>query len=309
MRHIAIVGAGAWGTALSIQAARAGNDVSLWSRTPLVGRVSARLPAYPLPASIQLTETLPNDADAILLAVPMQHLRGVLARMRPKAPLLLCCKGLESGTGLLPLEIAAELHPAVPSAILTGPNFAAEIAAGLPAAAVIAAHDAALRTQLVALLGSQNFRLYGSADPIGAQFGGAAKNVIAIAAGAVIGAGYGENARAALITRGLAEIARLIVAQGGRAETASGLSGLGDLVLTCTGSGSRNFAYGYAVGRGKPAADHGVVEGVATAGALASRAYGLDLPVCSAIADYLSETVTLDQAVARLLSRKLRDEA
>ena len=309
MGRIAVVGAGAWGAALSIQAARAGNDVTLWSRRPLVGRASARLPAHPLPASIQLTETLPANADAILLAVPMQHMRSMLAQMRSEAPLLLCCKGLESGTGLLPLEIAAELHPAVPAAILTGPNFAAEIAAGLPAASVIAATDAVLRTRLIALLGSRNFRLYGSADPIGAQFGGAAKNVIAIAAGAVIGAGYGENARAALITRGLAELARLIAAQGGRAETASGLSGLGDLMLTCAGPSSRNFAYGHAIGRGETAPERGVVEGVPTAAALISRAAGLDLPICTAVADLLAKRVSLSNAITQLLSRQLRNES
>ena len=308
MSNLAIVGAGAWGTALAIQAARAGNAVTLWSRTPLVGRISARLPAFPLPETIRLADTLPTTADAILLAVPMQHLRGVLTRMRPQAPLLLCCKGLEAATGLLPLELAAELHPDMPAAVLTGPNFAAEIATGLPAASVIAGTDATLRTQLIAWLGSPSFRLYGNADPVGAQFGGAAKNVIAIAAGAVIGAGYGENARAALVTRGLAEIARLIAAQGGRAETASGLSGLGDLVLTCTGTGSRNFAYGHAIGHGQTAAQHGVVEGIPTAGALVRRAVGVELPICDAVAHLVDGRASLHESMTRLLSRKLRNE-
>ncbi len=307
MKRVAVIGAGAWGTALAIQAARAGSRVLLWGRNP-VGRISTRLPGIELPPSVAVADHLPDDADALLMAVPMQHLRQVLRGMRPQGPLLICCKGLEAGTGCLPLEVAAELHPGVPAAILTGPNFAAEIAAGLPAASVVASDDAALRQRLIGLLGSAAFRLYGSADPIGAQFGGAAKNVIAIGAGAVIGAGYGENARAALVTRGLAELSRLIVAQGGRAETAAGLSGMGDLVLTCTGAGSRNFAYGLALGRGRSATPTGVVEGRATAGTLVARAAGIDLPLCSAVADLLAGTVSLDGAMARLLSRRLRDE-
>ena len=307
MSRIAILGAGAWGTALAIQAARAGSAVSLWSRTPLVGRVSSRLPGVTLPGAVEPTCVLPRHADAILVAVPMQQLRSVLANMDPAAPLVLCCKGMEAGTGRLPLEIAAELHPSVPCAVLTGPNFAGEIAAGLPAAAVIAADDAALRARLVSILGSPAFRLYGSADPVGAQLGGAAKNVIAIAAGAVIGAGYGENARAALVTRGLAEIARLIEAEGGRAETASGLSGLGDLLLTCTGLASRNLAYGTALGRGETP-PRGLAEGVPTAAALIARAPNLDLPIVGAVASLLSGSMTLHAAMTGLLSRKLREE-
>jgi glycerol-3-phosphate dehydrogenase (NAD(P)+) len=310
MSSVAVVGAGAWGTALAIQAARAGNDVVLWSRRP-IGRVSPRLAGFELPARVRVTADLPGRADAILVAVPTQHMRGVLARMRPAAPLLVCCKGIEAGTLLLPLEIAAELHPGVPAAILTGPNFAAGIAAGLPAASVIAAGDESLRRGLIGLLGTAAFRLYGNGDPVGAQLGGAAKNVMAIAAGALTGAGYGENARAALITRGLAELSRLIVAQGGRAETATGLSGLGDLVLTCTGAGSRNFAYGVALARGGAvaAADGPVVEGVATAAALVARAAGVDLPICAAVADLLGGAVSLEGAIARVLARRLRDEA
>lgn len=300
MSDVAIVGAGAWGRALAIQAARAGRDVTLCGRT-LPGRDT-------LPATTRLTIELPQRAGAILLAVPTQHLRGILAQLRPQAPLLICCKGIEAATGRLPLEIVAELHPGVPAAVLTGPNFAHEIVAGLPAASVVASADAALRARLIALLGSPSFRLYGSADPVGAQFGGAAKNVVAIAAGAVIGAGYGENARAALITRGLSELSRLIVAQGGRAETAAGLSGMGDLVLTCTGPASRNFAYGLAIGRNQTPHGGGVVEGLATAGALVARATGVDLPICGAVADLLAGRITLHGAMSRLLSRKLREE-
>src|SRR5262249_12370787 len=202
-------------------------------------------PGVSLPAPITLASTLPDPIDLALLAVPTQHLRTTLRTLpvRP-APLVVCAKGVETGTLRLPLEIVAELRPTTPAAILTGPNFAHEIAAGLPAASVIAAADTALRASIAAALGTPSFRLYGNDDPIGAQVGGAAKNVIAIAAGAVIGAGLGENARAALITRGLAELARLAVALGGRAETVMGLSRLGDLLRTCTGPASRNFSLG-----------------------------------------------------------------
>ena len=192
--------------------------------------------------------------------------------------------------------------------MLTGPNFASGIAAGLPAAAVLAASDPALRAKLTGLLGTASFRLYGNDDPVGAQLGGAAKNVIAIAAGVVTGAGLGENARAALITRGLAELSRLIVAQGGRAETAAGLSGLGDLVLTCTGAGSRNFAFGVALGRGVAPSGSGVVEGVATAPALVARACEVELPVCAAVTDLLAGRLSVEGALQRLLARPVRDE-
>ncbi len=307
---LAIIGAGAWGTALALQAARAGNQVTLWARTPFLGRISPRLPGFSLPDSIALTSTLPVQADALILAVPTQHLRALLTQLTPACPLLLCCKGIESTTLRLPLEIAAELHPATPAAILSGPNFAHEIAASLPAAAAIAATDPALRHFFIHALATPTFRLYGNDDPIGAQLGGAAKNVIAIAAGAAIGAGRGENARAALITRGLAEIARLILDQGGRAETASGLSGLGDLVLTCTGTGSRNFAYGMALAQGRATqpTDGPVIEGIPTAQALIARAPALDLPICQATAELLAGHVTLTDAIARVLSRRPRDE-
>jgi glycerol-3-phosphate dehydrogenase (NAD(P)+) len=308
MNSITIVGAGAWGTALAIHAARTGATVTLVARD--VSRVSRRLPGFSLPPQITLTTEPPITADAILIAVPAQHLRATVAQLPPNSPLLVCCKGIESGTGRLPLEIVGQILPRRAAAILTGPNFAAEIAAGLPAASVIAAEDAGLRAHLIALLATNRFRLYGNDDPVGAQLGGAAKNVIAIAAGILTGAGYGENARAALITRGLAELSRLIVAMGGRAETASGLSGLGDLVLTCTGPASRNFAHGVALGRGeRPHRDDGpVVEGIATAPALMARATGIDLPICAAVADVLESNVTVAEALDRVMARPLREE-
>ena len=258
MNDIAIIGAGAWGTALAIQAARAGNAVTLWARDPARARAiesareNPRLPGIHLPEAIAVTADLPATARAFLLAVPVQHMRAVAARLPSGgAPLLVCAKGVEAGSLRLPLEILGEVHPGRPAAVLSGPTFAAEIARGLPAAAVIAATDPALRAHLTQLLATPAFRLYGNDDPIGVQAGAAAKNVIAIAAGVVIGAGLGENARAALITRAVAELSRLIVALGGRTETAMGLSGLGDLLLTCTGPSSRNFSLGHALGRGE----------------------------------------------------------
>jgi len=196
---------------------------------------------------------------------------------------------------------------------LTGPNFAHEVAKGLPAAAVVASTDASLRDQVRTLLGTSTFRLYGNDDPIGAQLGAAAKNVIAIAAGAVTGAGLGENARAALITRGLSELRRLVIALGGRAETIMGLSGLGDLLLTCTGPSSRNFSLGHALGRGESlsrilASRSAVTEGIATAAALVARARDVELPICRAVADLLAGAKTLDQSIAQILARPQRDE-
>jgi glycerol-3-phosphate dehydrogenase (NAD(P)+) len=318
MSSVAVIGAGAWGTALAIQAARAGNQVTLWARDPAraeqirQSRENPRLPSLRLPESIEVTATLPTTADITLLVVPMQHLRPVLTALA-RAPLVVCAKGVETGTLRLPLEIIAELRAGVPAAVLTGPNFAHEVAAGLPAAAVVAANDPRLRETVAAMLGTPAFRLYGNDDPIGAQVGGAAKNVVAIAAGAVIGAGLGENARAALITRGLAELGRLAVALGGRTETVMGLSGLGDLLLTCTGAASRNFSLGLALGRGEKLADvlaarSAVTEGVATAPALVARAQGVDMPVCSAVAGLLAGDTTLGQAIAALLARPRRDE-
>jgi glycerol-3-phosphate dehydrogenase (NAD(P)+) len=320
MSSVAVIGAGAWGTALAIQAARAGNSVTLWVRdqtraaTITASRENPHLPGMDLPEPIAVSSALPDIADLALLAVPTQHLRAVVGRLPPLlAPLVVCVKGVEQATLRLPLEIVAEVRPDSPAAVLTGPNFAHEIAAGLPAAAVVAATDAGLREAVAAALGTPSFRLYGNDDPIGAQVGGAAKNVIAIAAGAVIGAGLGENARAALITRGLAELARLAVALGGRTETVMGLSGLGDLLLTCTGTASRNFSLGLALGRAEKLADvlaarSSVTEGVATAPALVARAQGVDMPVCVAVASLLAGRTTLAEAIAALLARPRRDE-
>jgi glycerol-3-phosphate dehydrogenase (NAD(P)+) len=322
--RVAVLGAGAWGTALAIAAARAGQSVTLWARDPARAATIAAtrrnerlLPGAVLPGPVAVT---PDAAAALdgaalaLLAVPAQALRAVAAALPAPPPLLVCAKGVETGTLRLPLEICAEAWPGAALGVLTGPNFAHEIASGLPAAALAASADAGLRERALALLGSPRFRLYAGEDAVGAQVGGAAKNVVAIAAGAVIGAGLGENARAALVTRGLAEIARLAVALGGRAETVAGLSGLGDLLLTCTGAGSRNFSLGAALGRGERlaevlAARAGVTEGVATAPALLARAdaAGVDMPIVAGVVALLGGA-SLAAAMEALLNRPPRAE-
>jgi glycerol-3-phosphate dehydrogenase (NAD(P)+) len=322
---VAIIGAGAWGTALAIQAARAGADAVLWARD--AGRAAgmqatrenaAHLPGQPFPDTLRITAdaTAALDGAALaLMVVPSQHMAGVLAALPALPPTLIAAKGVELGTLRLPLEIFTELRPGIPVGVLSGPNFAREVAAGLPAAAVVASTDEAFREDAARRLSTATFRLYGQDDPVGVEVGGAAKNVIAIAAGAVIGAGLGENARAALVTRGLAEIARLAVALGGRADTVSGLSGLGDLLLTCTGGSSRNFSLGLALGQGRKLADilaerNSVTEGVATAPAMLARAAraGVEMPITAAVSAVLAGEVDLAGAMDALLARPRRHE-
>ena len=314
MNRIAVVGGGAWGSALAIQAARAGADVALVVRDAarFTDGIGPHLPGIALPPAVRITETAPAQVDLTLLVVPAQYLRGACAGL-PDAPVLVCAKGVEQGSLRLPLEILRALRPGLVSGVLTGPNFAHEVARGLPAATVLAMENAAVRERAAAMLATPQFRIYGNDDPIGAQLGGAAKNVIAIAAGAVMGARLGENARAALITRGLAEISRLAVSLGGRAETVTGLSGLGDLLLTCTGPSSRNYSLGFALGEGKSlaeilAARQSVTEGVATAPALVARAAPLELPIARAVAALLAGEVDLQGAIEGLLARPRKDE-
>ena len=302
MSRIAVLGAGAWGCALALHASRQGHAVTLWARTA---------PRAVLPAEV----TIVGDpmaalagADLAIVAVPAQHLRAVVAPW-PGVALLLACKGFEAGSGLLPTEVAGS------GAVLSGPNFAAEVAAGLPAAAVVAGADQALVDAVIAALGGPALRLYSSADVLGVQAGGAAKNVLAIAAGAAIGAGLGENARAALITRGLAELSRLVLALGGRPGTAAGLSGMGDLMLTASSPTSRNTALGERLGRGETlaqalAASRGVAEGVASAPALLARAstLGVEMPICEAVAAMLDGRASVRDAMGGLLARPFRAE-
>ena len=316
--HIAVIGAGAWGIALAIQAARAGAHVHLWARQPETlspRRTLPRLPDAVLPERITLSADMPTHADAILLAVPTQHLRAVCTRVPPIAPMIACCKGVELSTDMLPCAIMAQIHPTVAHGVLSGPNFAHEIAHGLPAAAVLACASATQARTLADLLTTPSFRLYASNDPTGVQVGGAAKNVIAIAAGATIGAGLGENARAALITRSIAELSRLSHALGGRPETLSGLAGIGDLLLTCTGAASRNYRLGLAIGQGIPAqkaadALEGVAEGRASAPALLrlARQHGVSTPVIATVTSLLAGTIDMDDASQLLLSRPVGHE-
>ncbi len=312
--RVAVLGAGAWGTALALHALRLGHEVTLVARdpTPLAGRVNPRLPAHPLPPALAIAGTLP-DADLLVLGVPTQPLRAALLAL-PAAlpPLVLLAKGLEAATGLLPLEVLRQARPDARGTVLSGPNFAHEVAAGLPAAAVVAGDDAPL---VQAALSGPALRLYASADPIGVQLGGAAKNVLAIAAGICTGAGLGENARAALVTRGLAELSRLVVASGGQAATAAGLSGLGDLLLTATGPGSRNTSLGIALGQGASlaailAGRSAVTEGVATAPALLARAAaaGVELPVCATVAALLDGRLDVAGALRALMDRPMGNE-
>jgi glycerol-3-phosphate dehydrogenase (NAD(P)+) len=298
IRKLGIVGAGAWGTALNLVAQRAGRETVLWSHSGNTDLAA-------------VTRT-----DAILLAVPAQFIREVTGRIAARVPAVICAKGIEQGTGATMTEVCGATLPGAPLAVLSGPNFAHEIARGLPAAATLACTDAQLGRELVEALGSRSFRPYLSDDPVGAELGGAVKNVIAIACGIVEGRGLGENARAALITRGLAEMTRLAVAKGGKAETLMGLAGLGDLALTCTGARSRNYALGVALGRGETlsAALSGrrdVVEGVATAPAVLALAakLGVEMPISAAVDAILHRGATIADAVEALLSRPFRAEA
>jgi len=321
---ILIAGAGAWGTALALQAARNQCQVTLAARAPQnfhPANINPRLPHHTLPThnfhliALQDCASAAQAADFVIFAVPTQALRATLALTPALNGLILACKGVETTTGLLPCEIAAQLFPTTAIGIISGPNFAHEIANSLPAASVIASTKPDFRSQAIETLATPNFRLYGNDDVLGAAIGGAAKNVIAIAAGAVTGAGLGDNARAALITRGLAEIARLSLTLGCRPETVYGLSGLGDLVLTCTGPASRNFALGFALGTGKSLADalpqHGeIAEGAATAPALLARAHSqnVEMPIVQNVAHLLAGTLTLPQAISALLTRPRRNE-
>lgn len=313
MKRIAVIGAGSWGIALALQAARAGADVHLWARNPdsrLSNGAMPRMPDFPLPETVTITDSLVVDADMVLSVVPMQYFAGVLARLETAAPVVLCCKGMEPESLRFPLDILGNIRPDLTGAVLSGPNFAHEVAAGLPAAAVVAAVQPGLARVLADGLGTPLFRLYDSTDVAGVQLGGAAKNVIAIASGATMGAGLGENARAALVTRGLAEITRLAVALGGQAATMAGLAGIGDLMLTCTGGASRNYRVGYALGQGATlervvAELGGVAEGVATAGALARLATekGVSVPVMDAVTELVSGRTDLQNVMMRLLTR------
>jgi glycerol-3-phosphate dehydrogenase (NAD(P)+) len=318
--RIAILGAGGWGTALALAAHTAGRKVTLWVRENDVlealsaGRENRFLPGVKLPKDLVVTGDLMQaaKAEALLLVVPAQVLHSFAANLAPHlapgTPLVICAKGIEKGSGKLVTEVLQQAAPDAAPAILSGPSFARDVARGLPTAVTIAAKGE-LAAKLQASLGSASFRPYASDDLVGVALGGAAKNVYAIACGVVEGMGLGENARAALLARSFAELARLGQALGAKRETLMGLSGLGDLVLTATSKSSRNFSFGVALGEGITPGG-GLAEGVETAPALVARARaeGVELPIAEAMADLLSGALSIGEAVMRLMSRPLKAE-
>jgi glycerol-3-phosphate dehydrogenase (NAD(P)+) len=322
MRRLLVVGGGAWGTALAATARRAGREVVLWAREAEVVDAINRshenplfLPGIRLDPAIRATHSLDEEADAVLLVVPAQHLRAVSAQLGARPRVLLCAKGIEQKTLMTMTEVAAETMPAARLAVLSGPTFAIEVAHGMPTAVTLAAGDLSVAQAFIAALGTRTFRPYLSDDPIGAEIGGAVKNVLAIACGIVVGRSLGDNARAALITRGLAEMVRLAVAKGGRAETLMGLSGLGDLVLTCTALQSRNHSLGVALGEGQAldrilTGRRSIAEGVDSAAAVTALAarVGVEMPIAAAVEAILHRGAEIDSTIEALLSRPFRTE-
>lgn len=324
-RPIGVIGAGAWGTALACVMAQNHERVLLWAIEPeVVASINAGLgnplylPDIALPPQIRATGEMADMADcsALLLVTPAQHLRATLDRLPDTmAPLLLCSKGIEAGTQLLVSEVVAQQRPANPLAVLSGPTFAHEVAGGKPTAITLACESQPLGAQLMRLVATPAFRPYWSDDVIGAEIGGAVKNVLAIGCGVVDGAGLGLNARAALIARGFAEMQRYGLARGARPETLGGLSGLGDLVLTCSSENSRNFSLGRGLGQGKAASElmadrRTVAEGAFTAPVLhqSAQALGVDMPIVAAVCALLEGSASVSEVIAALLSRPLKAE-
>jgi len=321
--RIAVVGAGAWGTALANVIARAGRTVLLAARDRAGAEVlvdrreSPRLPGVRLDERVGIAAMAVEVGryDAILLAVPSQQLRSaartLAPELRPGTPVIACAKGIERGTHRFMSEVIAETAPAALPAVLSGPSFAADVARGLPAAVTLATSDEAVAAALSRALGSTTLRPYHSTDMRGVEIGGAAKNVLAIAAGIVAGRGLGASAAAALVTRGFSELSRFGRAFGARPETLTGLSGLGDVILTCSSAQSRNYSYGLALGRGDAARPgHALAEGIFTAPVLVEMAKdkGIDMPIASAVADVLTGRASVDEATETLLTRPFRAE-
>ncbi|MCC2977696.1 NAD(P)-dependent glycerol-3-phosphate dehydrogenase [Sphingomonas sp. PL-96] len=324
MSVLGVLGGGAWGTALAQVLASGGHDVRLWVReAEVVEAINGThenplfLPGRRLSDRIEATGDVARvaEASAVLVVTPAQHMRAVLADLPCHGqPLILCSKGIEAGSLKFLHEVAREAVDGSPVAVLSGPTFAHEVAAGLPTAVTLAAEDAALAHRLASLIAQPTLRPYVSTDVVGAEVGGAVKNVLAIACGVVEGAGLGQNARAAVIARGFAEMTRFGLARGARAETLSGLSGLGDLVLTCSSTSSRNFSLGVGLGQGRPAEDlladrRTVAEGAHTAPVLAqaAAAAGVDMPVTEAVCQLLGGA-DVGRVVEALLTRPLREE-
>jgi len=321
-RSVGVIGAGAWGTALAGVAARAGRAVVLYARNAESAaqmqstRANPRLPGVRLDERIEISGDIAAAAraDIILIATPAQNLRDAVSRLaphlKPATPVVAAAKGIERGTHRFMTEVLAETAPNAIASILSGPSFADDVARGLPTAVTLAARDEALATALVQALGSSTFRPYHTTDVRGVEIGGAAKNVLAIAAGIVIGRKLGASALAALTTRGFSELARLGRACGARSETLAGLSGLGDLVLSCSSLQSRNFALGIALGRGEQPNRDKLAEGEFTAPVLIELAasQNVDMPVSNAVAAILSGRVTIDAAIEGLLTRPFKAE-
>ena len=329
IQRIAVIGAGAWGTALASVAQRAGRDVIIHAHEAETADIintrhenTEFLPDIPLDprirATIEIDDAVTNS-DAILLVTPAQFLRPTLAQITATQPgphpIVICAKGIELDTGLLMNEVAESVSPEARLAVLSGPTFAAEVARGLPTAVTLACSDSALATALADALGTPSFRPYTASDVVGAEVGGAIKNVIAIACGVVDGHALGQNARAAVIARGLAEITRFAVALGADPRTPMGLSGLGDLTLNCTSIASRNYALGATLGGGTSFADamagrKTVAEGVTTAPAVLTRAdeLGVEMPICAAVNAILPQGAGIEDTIKAVLARPLRSE-
>ncbi len=328
LQSVGIVGAGAWGTALAITSRRAGRDVLIWAYEPGTltdinqnHRNEVYLPGVKLDAAIEATARLNEVAncDLLLMATPTQHVRDIAGELAPflkqEQPLVVCAKGIEQASGKLISQVIDEVAPKAPIAVLSGPSFAAEVARGLPAAVTLASAEEELGQALSYALSHPPFRCYWSEDVVGAEIGGAVKNVYAIAAGIVAGKKLGASAHAALVTRGFAEMVRFGAALGAQRETLTGLSGLGDLVLTCGSPQSRNMSLGIALGKGKSLDEAlgnrvTVTEGVYTAGAVVemAAARGIDMPIAQAVHAVISGMATVDEAIEALLSRPLRAE-
>jgi glycerol-3-phosphate dehydrogenase (NAD(P)+) len=328
MTKIGVIGAGAWGTALAQVYAVAGNDVLIAAREQeIVDCINndhdncKYLPEIRLADNLRATTDMREAAksDVVLVVTPAQHVRATLntiaENITDKKPLVICAKGIELNTGKMMSEVAAEEVPNAELAILTGPNFAGEIVRGLPSASTVAARTQEAADKICALLNSRNLRPYASDDIIGAEIGGAVKNVIAIASGMVHGLGLGESARAALVTRGLAEIARLAERMGGRRETLMGMCGMGDMMLTCSSMQSRNFSLGALMGQGQTlenilAARNGVTEGVHTARAVMvmAQAHGVDMPISNMVDQCVNHGLPLQEGVRMIMERPLRAE-
>ena len=324
MQKVGIIGGGAWGTALAVVAARAGRTVTLYARDPTTvaainGRHenTVRLPGIALDPAIAATAevAIAAAADIVLLAVPAQTVRAAATLVAPylvaRSPLVVCAKGLERSTDKRLTEIVVEVAPLAIPAVLSGPSFAADVARGLPTAVTVAAKDEALALSLCHALGGPTFRPYAEIDLVGVEIGGAVKNVLAIAAGIVSGRGLGASALAALVARGFAELRRLGDSLGARPETLMGLSGLGDLVLTCSGPQSRNFAYGVSVGAGHAGGAHPLAEGIETAAVARdlARRHAVLMPVVEAVAGILEGALGVDAAIESLMARPFRREA